>query len=357
MKGFKERNKLSMKIMHLLQSDQFSGAENVVCQICKISECNSNIQMLYVSKDGPIKKALKERNIHFYGMKKLNYSNVKKIIKEYKPDIIHAHDVSASVLASLNKSKKIKIISHMHVNNKNMSRINIKTIVYLLASIFFSHIFWVSNSSFDGYIFKKFIKNKSSILVNVLNKDDIYERLNKAEITDKKDIIFIGRMQSQKNPEKLIEILKELKKINNGFTAALVGDGILLDEIRKKIKENELENNVTLYGYVDNPLALIHNAKVMVITSRFEGTPMCALEAMALGTPIISTPIDGMKKLIVNGENGFLENENVEFSKKINDLINSEKLREHFSKDTIKKFENMMNLQKYYKEILKYYKE
>ena len=42
------------------------------------------------------------------------------------------------------------------------------------------------------------------------------------------------------------------------------------------------------------------------MTSRWEGTPMCALEAMALGVPIVSTPTDGLKVLVKNGENGFL---------------------------------------------------
>lgn len=44
---------------------------------------------------------------------------------------------------------------------------------------------------------------------------------------------------------------------------------------------------------------------MMIMTSLWEGTPMCALEALAMGIPIVSTPVDGLCDLIENGKNGF----------------------------------------------------
>ena len=145
----------NIKIMHLLQSDRFSGAENVVCQIIDLFNDDSDINMVYVSPDGPIADSLKDRNIPFFGLKKLDYSNVRKAIKIINPDIIHAHDVSAGVIATLVAPRKVKIISHMHVNNSNMSKINFKTIIYKMVAKRFEHIFWVSNSSYNSYIFRK----------------------------------------------------------------------------------------------------------------------------------------------------------------------------------------------------------
>ena len=53
-----------MRIIHLLQSSKFSGAENVVCQIISMME-NDDVEMAYCSCDGQIREALSERNIKF----------------------------------------------------------------------------------------------------------------------------------------------------------------------------------------------------------------------------------------------------------------------------------------------------
>lgn len=343
-----------MKIMHLLRSNQFSGAENVACQICYKLDCE-NYNMVYVSPFGNIQQNLIEKKVKYIGLKKFNYANIKKVIKEFKPDVIHAHDVSASIIAALCKNKNIKIISHMHVNNNNMSKINFKTILYLLSSIRYNHIFWVSKSSYEGYIFKKSIKNKSSILVNIIDKSALQNKLQNSTINDKVDVVYLGRIQYQKNPEKLMDILKELKYLKNDYKAAIIGNGPLQDVIEKKIKEYELERNITVYGFLNNPYGILSNSKVMILTSRFEGTPMCALEAMALGIPIVSTPTDGMIELIENGKNGFLEENDTEFAKKINAIITDKKINSEFSNANIKKINDLIDSQKYYNTILECY--
>ena len=342
----------NIKIMHLLQSDRFSGAENVVCQIIDLFNDDSDINMVYVSPDGPIADSLKDRNIPFFGLKKLDYSNVRKAIKIINPDIIHAHDVSAGVIATLVAPRKVKIISHMHVNNSNMSKINFKTIIYKMVAKRFEHIFWVSNSSYNSYIFRKSVEKKSSVLFNVMNKKTIIDRSESAELQESFDIIFIGRMQYQKNPDKLLNVFKILKdRYDANFNAAVLGEGPLYEEICKKVEEFGLKKNVSMYGFVKNPMGLLKRAKVMILTSRFEGTPICALEAMALGVPIVSTPTDGMIDLIENGQNGYLYKENEEIAKSLNTLINDPILREKMSTITNEKFKVLMNLEEYKRKL------
>lgn len=342
----------NIKIMHLLQSDRFSGAENVVCQIIDLFNDDSDINMVYVSPDGPISDSLKDRNIPFFGLKKLDYSNVRKAIKIINPDIIHAHDVSAGVIATLVAPRKVKIISHMHVNNSNMSKINFKTIIYEMVAKRFEHIFWVSNSSYNSYIFRKSVEKKSSVLFNVMNKKTIIDRSESAELQESFDIIFIGRMQYQKNPDKLLNVFKILKdRYDANFNAAVIGEGPLYEEICKKVEEFGLKKNVSMYGFVKNPMGLLKRAKVMILTSRFEGTPICALEAMALGVPIVSTPTDGMIDLIENGQNGYLYKENEEIAKSLNTLIKDPILREKMSTITNEKFKVLMNLEEYKRKL------
>ena len=61
----------AMKVLHLLASDRFSGAENVVCQIIEMFKTDDDLEMFYCSPPGQIETALKERDIRFVPIKKL----------------------------------------------------------------------------------------------------------------------------------------------------------------------------------------------------------------------------------------------------------------------------------------------
>lgn len=74
---------------------------------------------------------------------------------------------------------------------------------------------------------------------------------------------------------------------------------------------------------------------------------MTVLEAMALGVPIVSTPVDGLKEIVFNGENGFLVNDTREIAVRLNEIIQDENMRSDMSNRSIEIFDNMMNIEKY----------
>ncbi len=69
-----------MKILHLLSTNSFSGAENVVCQIINMFDSDKDIMMAYCSPDGKIKEKLQEKKIDFLPLNKLNYSSIKRLL-------------------------------------------------------------------------------------------------------------------------------------------------------------------------------------------------------------------------------------------------------------------------------------
>lgn len=343
-----------MKIMHLLSTNSFSGAENVVCQIINLFSDEKTIEMIYCSPDGKISDKLSEKNVKFYPIKKLNYSNVKKVINDFNPDIIHAHDIKASIYASL-FSSKAKIISHIHGNSLAMRKLSFKSILFLYCSKKFEHIYWVSKSSLSEYKFYKYVKGKSSILVNVIDKQKILQCSNDFEINEKYDAVFVGRLVALKDPIRLLNIFsKVIEKITTA-KLAIVGNGIMFEEIKDYINTNNLNKNISLLGFQSNPYVYIKNSKVMLLTSIYEGTPMCALEALCLGKPIISTPTDGMVDLIKQGVSGYLTNNDEEFANKLIDLLNDDKKMSVMSKNADRESTKINDLKKYKNELTKYY--
>lgn len=335
-------------ILHLLASNKFSGAENVVCTI--ITNMLESYDMIYCSPNGIIKEQLKLKDIRYMPIKKLTFNEVKKIIKDIHPDIIHAHDNKATVVSSFFHNK-CKIVSHIHGNNKIMNTLNLKTIFFNLCSRNINKFIWVSNSSFDDYYFKKSIRNKSIVLYNVIDSKQIISKSNAYKCKEIYDLIYLGRLGYPKNPERLIEIVRILKEKKLGIKVAIVGDGNERNNIEKLIDKYYLRKNIKMFGFQNNPYPILKNSKILIMTSIYEGTPMCALEAQSLGIPIVSTPVDGLKKLITNDYNGLCSNDNEEIVDFIIKLLSNESLYLMFSKNTIESFKNNNNLNDYLNRI------
>ena len=345
-----------MKVMHLLQSSKFSGAENMVCQIISMFKSDENIKFIYCSQDGPIREALTERNIKFNLMDSFSISEIKRVIKEEKPDIIHAHDMRASFYAAV-CCGNIPLVSHVHNNNFDSRGVSLKSLLYIFAAKKSKHIFWVSNSSFEGYKFHNLFKNKSSVLYNIINVELLKEKMRRDSNNYGYDIVYLGRLTYLKNPQRLLKILEKVLEIRPQTKVAIIGTGDLEEEISNKIKDSKKKKNVDFLGFNNNPYKILSDSKLMLMTSRTEGTPMCALEAMALGVPIVSTPVGGMKDLVDSGVTGYLSDTDQELINNCLKIISSEEIKKEMSEMTEIKFQKLNDLKKYKFILEKVYKD
>ena len=91
--------------------------------------CKSyGVEFAYSSRDGQIREALKDRNIEFYPIEKMSVSEFRRVIKEVKPDVIHAHDMAASFYAAL-ACGNVPLVSHIHNNAFNSRGVSLKSIL------------------------------------------------------------------------------------------------------------------------------------------------------------------------------------------------------------------------------------
>lgn len=342
-----------MKILHFLKSSTFSGAENVVCQIISICK-DPNIEFIYSSPDGSIRDALKERNIKFFPLNSFSLSEFRRAIKEIKPDIIHAHDMGASVYAALTCGK-IPIVSHIHNNAFSSRTLSIKSVLYLAVSNKFKKIFWVSKSAFSEYFYSRFIKYKSEVLYNIIDIQKIKEKSSSDSNIYNYDIIYLGRLTYQKNPERLVDILEKVIHHNNNIRCAIIGAGELEVKIKDLVQNKDLSNNIHFLGFLNNPYKILQESKVMLMTSRWEGTPMCSLEAMSLGVPVVCTPTDGLSDVVRNGETGYLSDIDDILVQRCLRIVTDESLHSRLSHNSVKRAETLMDKDSYREKILSEY--
>jgi glycosyltransferase involved in cell wall biosynthesis len=120
-------------------------------------------------------------------------------------------------------------------------------------------------------------------------------------------VIGVGRLVEQKRIDLLIQAFAAA--IRNGLDANLIllGQGHLQDGLQKLTEELGISTRVLFAGFVSNPYPYIKAASVLAMSSDYEGLGMVLLEAMALGTPVVSTDCQsGPREVLQDGRSGIL---------------------------------------------------
>lgn len=302
-----------MRILHILATSKCSGAENVVCQIIKLFD--GKIEMAYCSPRGEIEKKLEKENIKYIPISKLSRKEIRKAIKVYKPDIIHAHDFRASIVVAMSNFNG-KIISQIHQTPTFLKTRNIRSLIYLLSTKRYYKIVGVSNKIFENYIFNDKIKNKYITIHNCINKDEILYKSKLYNCDENYDLLFFGRLESVKNPIRFINIVETIVKQNSNIKAVIIGDGTLTNICEETIKNKNLQNNIKMLGFISNPFPIIKKCKLMIITSDWEGIPMSAIESMSLSAVVLSNGVGGLEEMFKDIQFLICEN-NQEYINKI----------------------------------------
>ncbi len=138
-------------------------------------------------------------------------------------------------------------------------------------------------------------------------------RIDKAEAraqfdlpSDKKIILYVGRLSVEKNPLLFVELAAALREDRN-LRFVMAGDGPLRDETVARVRKLHLDN-LLLFGIVppkEMP-ALTRASDLLVVTSLTEGVPLTIFEALAMNVPVVASDVGGISDVVREGVHGFL---------------------------------------------------
>lgn len=281
-------------VLHVLKSNRFSGAEHVVTDIItSMPEVNS----YYISQKGPIEEVLKSKGIDYRMVDRLDRKSLLSIVREINPDIIHAHDFTASIYSALCFSGE-PVISHLHHNAPWMKKAGFRSAAYLFSALFYKKIFVVSKPVLEEFVFCRFIKRKTDVIGNPVNIEKIQKRAEEGKEERYWDMIFVGRFSEEKNIPLLLDIMETLSRRVKNYSIVIVGEGEDESYFREEIIKRKLEENFTMVGFQDNPYPFMSHSKILVMPSKWEGFGLVAVEALALGKPVVCSGAGGLDDIV-----------------------------------------------------------
>jgi glycosyltransferase involved in cell wall biosynthesis len=212
--------------------------------------------------------------------------------------------------------------------------------------------------------FKKNFNIKTECIYNPLNKKEIIknskEKINFYFFKNYKylKIINVARFLDQKDHMTLLRAMKLIKN-KLKFRLLIIGEGINKKKIISYIDKNNLNNNIKVLDYKENPFKYISLSNVFILSSIYEGLPNVLLEAICLKKFIISSNCPtGPAEILNDGKGGLLfkVQDHNDLAKKIIFFSkNKLKLRKkiNYAYNKLERFNYYYNLNKYLKTILK----
>lgn len=239
-----------------------------------------------------------------------------KIFKEEKPDIVHTHATFVARIAAKYCGAKIIYTRHSVFDVNPKIKKGIGKFAYKSVNKFFStHIIAVAEAAkknlTDGGIDPK----KITVILNGVEKLEKYTpyKKNKAKLSfgleeDNFVIGLIARIEEIKGQQYLIQTAKEvLSKTDKKIKFVIAGTGSNEENIKKLIKDENLEDSVKFLGFVYDVEKLMNCLNLQVNCSYgTEATSISLLEGMSIGIPAIVTNYGGNPGVIEDSVNGIV---------------------------------------------------
>jgi glycosyltransferase involved in cell wall biosynthesis len=247
----------------------------------------------------------------------MNLLMIEKALKFRNFDIIHVHDW-LTALAGINIKHIMRkpLIATIHSTElgrrrgylSNDHEKHIHEIEWILTYeawriICCSNYMVNEVSNFFQCPLNKIVRIYNGIDPNSLLPSNNVNRRKYAEDYEK-IVLFVGRLVYEKGPHILIEAANILRR--NDIKFLFVGEGSMKPYLLELGKKLGLSEKLYFLGHIPDDIlyAIYKMASVAVFPSLYEPFGIVALEAMALGTPVIASAVGGLNEIIINGYNG-----------------------------------------------------
>lgn len=308
-------------VMQVTHDLAVGGLQQVVVNLCRhIDRSVFDVSVVCLRDLGSISGQVKKLGIEvslISQLKKIDYFAFLKlacIMKKKKIDIVHTHNtqpfIDGTLAALLAGVKTIVHTDHSRVFPDRRRYMFAERVM----SYFAYKVVGVSDAVVRNLIqYEKISRAKMLIIPNGINVadhemniDDIGKRRDLG-LDDTSPILGIAsRLCKVKGLTYLLKAMCDIRVVYKNAKLLIIGDGPEKYELEKEARALNLHDQVLFLGERTDVQQLLKVLNIFVLPSISEGMPICLLEAMASGCPVIASRVGGVPEMIENGKTGIL---------------------------------------------------
>lgn len=282
-----------------------------------------------------------------------------KLCKHERFDIVHTHSTKPGIIGRIAATcAQVPLIVHtvhglaFH-HFTNFPKWHFYWICEMFASLFCHKIVLV-NKYYEKYF--KWIKKKTCTIPNGIDFN-LLPKVNK-QCNDIPHILFVGRLDTQKDPVTLLKAAKIVIERNNNIKFTLVGDGEKKKECLDYIAKNRINDNVLLTGWQTDVAKYYSTHDIFYASSIYESFGLMFVEAGYYNLPVVATNVEGIPEVIEDGVTGLLSppRNPEKIANNILFLIDNPQQRIEMGKAAYKRVTTLFPAKKMIKQYLEIYK-
>jgi glycosyltransferase involved in cell wall biosynthesis len=244
------------------------------------------------------------------------FIQIVKVIKDFKPDVIHTHTSKAGLLGRLAtivaypRAKRVHTY-HGHLLDGYFSKV--KTHLLILCEVALAkrtHRLIAMGTQVERDLLNVGIGKKSQFTVlfpGVTAVSPVAKDKARRDLGLEADAIyclFVGRLTQIKRPDRLLDVVAELKKHRVPVSFVIAGDGELADYVKSRISSEELP--VTMLGWQKDMAAVFSAADILILCSDNEAVSLALIEGSQYSLPLVSTNVGSVADVLIDESTGLL---------------------------------------------------